>query len=77
MATVILSAPSTLSNWTAICPNDSQGCQTFPRSATCSFATATSSLLTVAAITQTIANNHVGCRRHSIHSGMMPRHETA
>jgi hypothetical protein len=46
--------PSTASDWTATCIDDTVGPLTFPRAVSCSFATASSSLLTVGGTKLTI-----------------------
>jgi hypothetical protein len=47
----IINGPSTESDWTATCTDDSvAGVLTFPRTTLCSFAVASSSLLTVGGV---------------------------
>ena len=51
---------STLSNWgPAVCLDDSQGCQTFPRATLCSFATASSSILTIGGLNKVLVGTTV------------------
>jgi hypothetical protein len=67
MTIEVIAAPSTLANWgPAVCLDDSFGPDTFPRSVICSFAIATSSMLTVAGKAKTCHDNP-GCRTHSLH----------